>query len=142
MTKARCLVLLLSLLAALGSKAVSSVCDVCGGGFDDGLYSITDEVDKQTKWLCDRCAGLETRCYRCGVPVWKDYLTLSDGRVVCPRDQVGILLDDGEALKVCGDVDGTLASILGRFTTFPSTNVEIRLADRVDVRALVGGSAG
>jgi hypothetical protein len=120
------------------AEAAPSRCEVCGQGFDHRIFTFTDRVDQTKRWLCETCAELPTTCYVCGVPVREDYLTLSDGRIVCRRDRVGLVLDDQEALRVCADVDRTLAALLGRFTYFPSTNVQVRLADRVDVRTLVG----
>jgi len=118
--------------------ALARDCDVCSETMEGTVFTFTDKVDQDKRWVCETCADLTTMCYRCGVPVLKGYLTLSDGRILCPRDRVGVVMDERDALAICRDVDGTLESMLGRFTTFPATNVQIRLADRVDVRALVG----
>jgi len=136
--KALTFAFLLFLSAPLTLPAVSTHCDGCGQGFGDRLFTVTDRVDQSKKWLCESCAELTTTCYVCGVPVRQDYVILSDGRLVCPRDRVGLVVDTEEALRVCADVDQTLVALLGRFTEFPSTNVHVRLADRVDVRTLVG----
>ena len=129
---------LILLAGTLTGRSVPGTCDSCSGPLGRRAVSFTDKIDNTTRWLCDPCADLTTVCYRCGIPVYRDYLTLSDGRVVCKRDSQGIVLDETEALQICRDVDNTMESLFGRFTSFPCTNVLVRMADRVDVRALVG----
>lgn len=129
---------LILLLCPIAVTAVSTHCDVCRGSFGEQMFAFTDRVDQTKKWVCEPCADLTTTCYVCGLPVWKGFETLSDGRMVCARDRVGLVVDEEEARRVCADVDATLLALLGRFTEFPGTNVYLRLADRVDVRTLVG----
>lgn len=119
------------------AQTVSSWCDLCGQGFEGAIYSVTDQVEQSRKWMCGRCAQ-SSACFICGVPARSDYLALSDGRIACKRDKEGLVLDEEDAVRLCREVDGTLAALLGRFTEFPRTNVHLRLADRMDVRALVG----
>jgi hypothetical protein len=46
------------------------------------------------------------------------------------------VLDDDEARKICDDVKEELDRLLSRFITFPGTNIETSVVDRVNLQAL------
>jgi len=122
-------------LAALAS-AQAEKCAVCGEDImGDTVYTFTDQVSKEKKHLCYDCSLLPDRCFVCGMPVKKGFVTLPDGRVICDRDAKNSVLDPEEAKRICGEVSDELDRLFSRFTAFP-TNVDVAVVDRVNLLAL------
>lgn len=111
-------------------------CSVCGEELPVKFYLLKDQVSGDKKAVCPDCAKLKTVCYLCGLPAPRERTELPDGRVLCSRDAAKVVLDEKEALHVCREVRGILSRLLFRSTTFPDTNVMIKLADRVNVLAM------
>ena len=130
------LTLLASFLSELSLTAASNRCAICGAPFGDTVYTVTDEVTHEKKQICYDCSVWPQVCYLCGLPVRKDYIKLPDGRFLCARDAKTAVLDDDEAKRLCEDVIDRLDRMLSRFATFPRTNVEINVIDRVNLLAL------
>jgi hypothetical protein len=79
---------------------------------------------------------LPNNCFRCGLPVKKDYTELPDGRFLCARDVKNAVLDDDEAKQTILEVQSTLDRLFSRFVTFPATNLQTAVVDRVNLMAL------
>lgn len=111
-------------------------CDVCGEQITgDSVYIFTDKVSNEKKHLCYNCSILTDECFVCGLPVKKDFVKLSDGRILCARDVKNAVLDADEAKRICAEVRDELDRLFSRFTAFP-TNVNIAVVDRVNLLAL------
>ena len=115
--------------------AGSDDCSVCGKPIEKKVYFWQDEVAGEKKKVCEQCSEL-TECYLCGLPVKNIGRELSDGRILCTRDTRSVVLDDEEALKICEHVKDALDRQFSRFINFPSTNVNVRMVDRVDLQDL------
>jgi len=99
-------------------------------------YIVVDKVTEEKKHICIDCSKLPHDCFICGLPVKHDFTELPDGRVLCARDAKNAVLDDDEAKKICDDVKEALDRLFARFITFPGTNIESSIVDRVSLQAL------
>jgi hypothetical protein len=120
----------------LPAAPVSNKCAICGNDIGEVTYIVVDKVTEEKKHICLECSKLPHDCFICGLPVKRDFTELPDGRVLCERDVKSAVLDDDEARKICDDVKEALDRLLVRFVTFPGTNVETSVVDRVNLQAL------
>jgi len=120
----------------LGAAPVSNKCGICGNEIGEVTYIVVDKVTEEKKHICIECSKLPHDCFICGLPVKRDFTELPDGRVLCERDVKNAVLDDDEARKICDNVKEALDRLLVRFVTFPGTNVETSVVDRVNLQAL------
>ena len=111
-----------------------NLCIICNQEIEGSIYSITDEATGRKSLICSNCLMLP-RCYICGMPVKEKGVKLADGRQLCARDSQTVILDSAEAVRICQLVHSDLDRRFSRFAFF-STNVEIALIDRIDVRSL------
>jgi len=111
-------------------------CAVCGNEILDRVYILLDKVTDQKKNICEECSKLPHDCFICGLPVKNDFTELPDGRVLCVRDAKSAVLDDDEAMRICDDTKEELDRLFARFITFPGTNVETSVVDRVNLQTL------
>jgi hypothetical protein len=108
-------------------------CAICGGELSGTIYFVTDKVTDEKKQICQNCSSLTETCFLCGLPVKTDYTKLPDGRFLCARDARNAVLNEDEAKQVCEDVREALDRQFVRFLTFPSTNLQIEIIDRVNL---------
>jgi hypothetical protein len=116
-------------------RADSDRCAICGGKIGDTVYTITDEVTHEKLLICNTCVTWPDDCFICGLPVRKDYTRLSDGRFLCARDAKTAVLDNDDAKQICDKVKDDLDRMFSRFLTFPGSNVDIAIVDRVSLLA-------
>jgi len=124
------------LLAASSSGAAVDQCAVCGAILGDKVYIVTDAVTHQKRQICGDCVNLPKTCFRCGLPVKKDYTELADGRALCARDVKNAVLDDDVARETIIKVQDELDRLFSRFISFPATNLDTAVVDRVNLTAL------
>lgn len=136
------LTLLLSLAYPLQLRAATDHCSVCNALLADKVYLMTDRVTGERKQICPECVNLPKTCFRCGIPVKKDFTEIADGRVLCERDAKDAVMDDQEARQIIADVQNALERLFARFTSFPSTNVQTAVVDRVNLQALLALPGG
>lgn len=108
-------------------------CAVCGGELSGTVYLLTDKVTNEKRQICQQCSLLTQTCFICGLPVKTNLTTLPDGRVLCARDAQNSVLNEDEAKTVCAEVQEALDRLFSRFMTFPGTNVETAIVDRVHI---------
>jgi hypothetical protein len=110
-------------------------CDVCGSAFAyvSTYYTGTDKVTHKKVFLCYACASCTNECYICSLPVKTNYIALADGRFLCARDGKTAILEESKAREICDEVVENLNRMFWRFLTFPSTNVDVALVDRVNL---------
>jgi len=123
-------------MSHLRAAPVSNKCAICGNDIGEVTYIVVDKVTEEKKHICLDCSKLPHDCFICGLPVKRDFTELPDGRVLCARDAKDAVLDDDEAKKICDDVKEALDRLFARFVTFPGTNVETSVVDRVNLQAL------
>src|SRR5438128_2159459 len=111
-------------------------CPICGGELSGTIYLITDKVTNEKKQICQNCSTLTETCFVCGLPVKTDYTKLPDGRFLCARDARNAVLSEDEARQVCEEVRDALDRQFARFISFPSTNLQIEVIDRVNLLEL------
>src|SRR5205823_4373930 len=58
------------------------------------------------------------------------------GRFLCARDARRAVLDEDEAKRICEEVRDSLDHLFSRFLTFPATNLDIKIVDRVNLQEL------
>ena len=122
---------------ATAARAQVDHCTVCGVPLTGTIYVVTDKVTNEKKQLCPDCSKSVEVCFQCGLPVAKTNQTsLPDGRLLCGRDANNAMLDPDEAKHVCAEAEDSLDRLLSRFMTFPGTNVEIGIVDRVNILQL------
>lgn len=115
--------------------AAADVCHVCKKGIESAVFLAEDKVTRARCFLCGECARLTDICYLCGLPVRKDFRTLTDGRVICQRDVAAVVIEEAEALRICDQVKDELDRQFIRSLTLP-TNVTVRLMDRLNLQEL------
>lgn len=93
-------------------------------------------MSRSKRFLCSDCIKLPNRCYLCGIPVLHDFTTLPDGRVLCKRDKAAVVLDESAAVEICEEVRGHLDRQFVRFISFPQTNIQIGLMDRITLQEM------
>jgi Protein DA1 len=120
----------------LSAAPVSNKCAICGNEIGEVTYIVVDKVTEEKKHICIDCSKLPHDCFICSLPVKTDFTELPDGRVLCARDAKNAVLDDDEAKKICEDVKEELDRLFSRFITFPGTNIETSVVDRVNLQAL------
>ncbi len=120
----------------VSAAPVSNKCGICGNEIGEVTYIVVDKVTEEKKHICIECSKLPHDCFICGLPVKRDFTELPDGRVLCERDVKNAVLDDDEARKICDNVKEALDRLFARFITFPGTNVETSVVDRVNLQAL------
>lgn len=135
-------VVILCFLPLCRLVAGSDRCALCGALFTDKVYTVTDRVTEEKKQICEQCLNLPKTCFRCGLPVKQDYTELPDGRVLCARDVKDAVLEEAEAKQIISDVQSSLDRLFSRFASFPSTNVETAVVDRVNLQALLALPGG
>ncbi len=128
------------LIFVLGSASIASAdpdrCAVCAALLGDKVFIVTDKVTQEKRLICPDCAKLPNNCFRCGLPVKKDYTALSDGRFLCERDVKNAVLDDDDAKQTIADVQSALDRLFSRFISFPAKNLETAVVDRINLTAL------
>ncbi len=115
--------------------ADSEGCAVCGRPLTNDVYLVTDKVTDEQKKVCGDCLLLP-RCFLCGLPAKDDSTQLPDGRVLCARDARTAVLNEDDALRICGEQQDALGRLLSRFVSFPETNLTVALVDRVALQEL------
>lgn len=120
----------------LCAVATPGKCPICGRDLSEIVFILTDKVTEEKIHICQECSKLPHDCFICGLPVKHDFTELPDGRFLCARDAQNAVLDDDEAKKICDDVKEQLDRLLSRFVTFPGTNIETSVVDRVNLQAL------
>jgi Protein DA1 len=128
-------VLIVFIQSAAGLRADVGHCAVCGGDFGDKIYTLTDKVTREKIQVCYTCATWPKDCFICGLPARKDFVELRDGRFICARDAKTAVLDENEAKEMCRQIRDALDRTFSRFMTFPDTNVNVAVLDRVDLLA-------
>jgi hypothetical protein len=109
------------------------VCAICGTPFTEGYYSIEDAVTLDKKHICKTCEQFPD-CFVCGVPADAKavgFIELPDHRVLCARDARTAVINEDDGLRACRDVKDSLDRLFSRFTSFPETNISVRMVDRV-----------
>jgi hypothetical protein len=134
--KIRVILSIFLLLVSLRLRADPNRCEICGGRFGDTIYTKTDSITHEKKYMCYACASWPDDCYICGLPARQNSLELPDGRFLCARDSKAVVLDDRKALRICNEAREALDRLLARFTTFPGTNVDVEIVDRVNLMEL------
>jgi len=124
------------LLLFAGSVLAADRCAICGGEVGTTVYIMTDKVTGEKKDVCNNCGKLTRTCFVCGLPVKVNFTKLADGRFLCERDAKNAVLNEDEAKKVCEEVQDALDRLFSRFLTFPATNVETAIVDRVNLLEL------
>ncbi len=117
----------------------SEVCAVCGKPITDVYYNFEDQVTQEKKHVCKNCEQSYPECFVCGLPADTNatgFITLPDQRALCARDATTAVLRDEEGLRICREVRDGLDRLFSRFTSFPDTNVTVRLVDRVHLQEL------
>lgn len=128
---------LLLLLPATESRLLGAdpdVCAVCGKPIVDVYYTMEDHVTLEKRHVCRTCEQSYPVCFVCGLPADTNatgFAQLSDQRVLCARDSKSAVLREEEGLRDCREVRDGLDRLFSRFTSFPETNVTVRLMDRV-----------
>ena len=115
------------------------VCAVCGEPIIDAYYSMEDQVTLDKRHVCKRCEQSYPECFICGLPAntnLSNFVELPDKRSLCARDAKTAIIGEEEGLRVCRDVRDSLDRLFSRFTSFPETNVTIRVVDRVHLHEL------
>src|SRR6266481_4104772 len=120
----------------VSAAPVSNKCGICGNEIGEVTYIVVDKVTEEKKHICIECSKLPHDCFIFGLPVKRDFTELPDGRVLCERDVKNAVLDDDEARKICDNVKEALDRLFARFITYPGTNVETSVVDRVNLQAL------
>jgi hypothetical protein len=125
--------LLLAAFLVLHGQTMAEVerCFVCGEELGSKAYLVADKVTNEKKPLCEKCTKLTEVCFACGLPVKTNATQLTDGRLLCARDAKNAVLNEDEAKRVSVEVKDTLDRLFSRFLTFPGTNVETEIVDRV-----------
>jgi hypothetical protein len=134
----RCILILL-LFCALPCLSFGGAdrCSLCGNLFTgDTIYTVTDKVTGEVKQICYNCAMCPNVCSICGLPAVNDPLALPDGRFLCARDAKDAVLTDEEGLRICSEMKDALDRLFSRFMTFPDTNVDVTVVDRVNLMEL------
>lgn len=108
-------------------------CAVCGDELSGRVFLFTDKVTNEKKQVCEKCSKVTDICFTCGLPVVTNQTSFPDGRLLCARDAKNAVLNADEAKVVCGEVKEALDRLFSRFLTFPSTNVETAIVDRVNI---------
>lgn len=121
---------------SLRAAVTPGKCPICGKDLSEVVFILTDKVTEEKVHICQDCAKLPHDCFICSLPVKSDFTELLDGRVLCARDAKNAVLDDDEAKKICEDVKEELDRLFARFITFPGTNLETSVVDRVNLQAL------
>jgi hypothetical protein len=124
------------LFLAVPSPANARRCETCDGPFGDIIYTMTDKVTREKRWVCATCAEWPDNCFICGLPVRKNFTAIPDGRFVCERDVKTAVLDETKAKQICNESREALDRLLARFTAIPGTNVEVDVVDRVNLMEL------
>src|SRR5437899_2722054 len=114
----------------------SSHCAICGADFGDTIYIVTDKLTNEKLHICYKCSVLPEACFRCGLPVKKNYTSLPDGRFICSRDSRDAVLTEEEAKRVCAEVKEALDMLFSRFVSFPNSRIETALVDRVTLEEM------
>jgi len=128
--------LLIGLLSQSCLSALAERCVICREEIaGDTVYLLTDRVTKEKAHACLNCAKWPDVCTMCGLPVRKDFLSLTDGRFLCDRDSKTAIVDPIQALQICGEVRDQVDKLFSRFISFP-TNMHVQIVDRVDLLAL------
>lgn len=84
-------------------------------------------VHNQTNHICTECAGLETRCSLCGLPV-KDAATKTpDGRFFCRADAPNVVVAEDEARKLFAQARTELQALSEGALTLRSPEVAVQL---------------
>jgi len=128
--------LLICLLSLSCLSALAERCSICREEIaGDTIYLLTDRVTKEKAHACLNCANWPDVCTMCGLPVRKNFTSLTDGRFLCDRDSKTAIVDPTQTLQICADVKDSVDKLFSRFISFP-TNMHIEIVDRVDLLAL------
>jgi hypothetical protein len=107
-------------------------CAVCQSWINEGMvFSLTDRVEGQKKYICAICDEINEHCALCLLPVKGDYTRVGDGRFLCSRDAKTAVLDNAEALRICQETRVEMGRAFSRFTVFPGTNVILSIEDQL-----------
>lgn len=128
----------LTLLYCFSNNAFAArdVCEVCEKEILTSVYSREDKMSHEKRFLCADCIKLPHKCYLCGIPVLHEFTTLPDGRVLCKRDKASVVLDESVAVDICEEVRSQLDRQFVRFISFPQTNIQIGLMDRITLQGM------
>jgi hypothetical protein len=134
---------LVAFLAAMGvffsaipAAADAGHCTICGGLLGDTVYTVKDKLTGEEVIICQQCVKARDVCFVCGLPVVKNATRLPDGRVLCERDAKTAVVDEDEAKHICSETIDDVNRLLARFVSFPVTNVEMQVVDRVSLMSL------
>lgn len=120
----------------VAAAPISNKCAICGNDIGETVFILVDKVTEEKKNICEACSKLPHDCFICRLPVKRDFTELPDGRFLCARDAKDAVLDDDEARKICDDTKEQLNRLFSRFITFPGTNVDTSVVDRVSLQTL------
>jgi hypothetical protein len=110
-------------------------CGICGRDLGDKVYTVTDKITGKKLQICPECSVLPNDCYLCGLPVYKDFKELPDGRYLCARDAASAILDETLARRICTDTRNSLDRIFSRHMAYPE-RLDILVVDRVNLTAV------
>lgn len=110
-------------------RARAEQCAVCGEEItSETVYLYTDKVANEKTHVCESCSRLADECFVCGMPVKKDIVKLSDGRVLSARDAFTV----GEL----GKVRVAKTNILIRCLQIREDSARIQIIDSGEQREL------
>src|SRR5436190_8771011 len=128
------------LILTIHSRAADSDrCAVCGELPFGSVYLVTDAVTAEKVTVCTNCEALYPNCFLCGLPAKTNaigFVRLPDERSICARDAKTALLQQDNALRICGEVRDEMDRVFSRFMSFPNTNVTLAIVDRVHLLEL------
>jgi hypothetical protein len=118
--------------------AAATHCYVCGESFESKptvggkipVYELRDLWAGRTREICSECWDAERRCSVCGLPAVKNYREVGDGRTVCEQHVRLVVFEETAARAILDEVRREMERAFARFTSFPSTNVEVRFVSQ------------
>jgi DNA-directed RNA polymerase subunit N (RpoN/RPB10) len=120
----------------LPSRADDLICFVCGKVITSKYRVQKDYVLGTKVNVCKECTELPGECFACGLPVLKDYKTLTDGRFLCSRDSKEAVGSEKESQQICEEVRNEINREYSRFLTLPDTNTLISVVDKFYLETL------
>ena len=120
------LVLLCSLISALGDPMV---CAVCNEPIQSKFVRQTSHLSLERRAVCLSCSKLDSICFICGFPL-KSGTMLEDGRLICQRDASAGLTSLQDAQQVFHETKRDVMRILAGSGVLPDRNITLRLVDK------------
>ena len=123
-------------------RGAGETCEICKEVSNRKLYLLTDPVRSRQLIVCDRCARLSTVCTTCRLPVFEDYTTLEDGRLLCAADARDAVLDDTQAQSIFSDVKRDLFAIFSGLGVLPDRNIHASLTNQKELMRIFAATPG